>query len=145
MQQLTSAQNALLGIGSAPSAAAGGLVVASSTNTFTSVLPGVSLQIDRATGQPVTVSVASDDSQLATTLQSFVNDYNSFITPTQYRHGLRRDHEHRRVLSGRSGRAGSRRPASPLVAGTFGGGGTLQSLAQVGVTVQGDGTLAFDQ
>ncbi len=31
------------------------------------------------------------------------------------------------------------------MAGTFGGDGTLQSLAQVGVTVQGDGTLAFDQ
>ena len=79
MGQLTAAQNGLLAVGSGNSAS-GGLVVASSTNTYNSVLPGVSLQVLNATGQPVSVNVASNDSQLATTLQAFVSDYNSFRT-----------------------------------------------------------------
>ena len=144
MQQLTAAQNALLAVGSGNSAS-GGLVVASSTNTFSSVLPGVSLQVLSAANQPVSVNVASNDSQLATTLQSFVADYNSFrsqlTTDTAYDTTTNTS----AVLSSDPASLELDTQLSQLVSGTFQGTGTLQSLADVGITAQGDGTLAFDQ
>ena len=83
VQEMAQGQNALLELGSAGSSASNssaGVVVSSSSNTFSNVLPGVSLQINSATGQPVSVTVGNDGTNIATSLQTFVTDYNSFRT-----------------------------------------------------------------
>ncbi len=148
--QISAAQDALLAVGTgAPAQQVGGssagLVVASSTNTFNGVLPGVSLQVISATGQPVSISINSDDSQLAANLQAFVNNYNKFrselTTDTSYNTTTNTG----ALLSSDSAALQLDTALSQLVSGTFSGNGKLQSLADVGVTVQSDGTLAFDQ
>lgn len=146
LQQLAAAQNALLAVGGGSGTnASAGFVVASSTNTFASVLPGVSLQIDSATNQPVTVNVASNDSQLATTLQALVSDYNSFLSTFNTDTSYNTTTNTGAVLSGDPAAEEAGDQLAQLLSGTFAGNGSLQSLADVGVTVQGDGTLAFDQ
>jgi flagellar hook-associated protein 2 len=142
--QLSAAQNALLAVG-AGSSSSSGLVVSSSTNTFTGVLPGVSLQVNTATGQPVSVSITSDDSQVAANLQTFVTNYNKFrselATDTAYNTTTNTG----AVLSDDTTVLQLDTTMSQLVAGTFSGNGKLDSLADVGVTVRSDGTLSFDQ
>jgi flagellar hook-associated protein 2 len=142
--QLSAAQNALLVVGTG-SGSSGGLVVSSSTNTFTGVLPGVSLQVNSATGQPVSVSITSDDSQVAANLQTFVTNYNKFrselTTDTAYDTTTNTG----AVLSDDTTATQLDTAMSQLVAGTFTGNGKLNSLADVGITVQSDGTLTFDQ
>jgi len=139
ISQTAAPQNALLQMGSS------GVLLSSSSNNFTSVLPGATLQIQQGTGQPVTVGVTTSDSNLATTLQSLVTDYNQFqqqlTTSTQY------------TTSTNSGAVLTDDPAalqlntdlSNLLSGQFYGAGSLQSLAALGVTFNNDGTLSFDQ
>jgi flagellar hook-associated protein 2 len=139
ISQTAAPQNALLQMGSS------GVLLSSSSNNFTSVLPGATLQIQQGTGQPVTVGVTTSDSNLATTLQSLVTDYNQFqqqfSTSTQY------------TTSTNSGAVLTDDPAamqlntdlSNLLSGQFYGASSLQSLTALGVTFNNDGTLSFDQ
>ena len=147
LEQLAAAQNALLAVGggSGAGSASAGFVVASSTNTFANVLPGVSLQVNSASSQPVTVDVASNDSQLAATLQSFVSDYNSFLSQLNTDTAYDATTNTGAVLSSDPAAQEAGDQLSQLLTGTYAGSGAIQSLADVGVTVQGDGTLAFDQ
>jgi flagellar hook-associated protein 2 len=144
MQELTAAQDALLAVG-AGSGTSTGLVVASSTNTFNGVLPGVSLKMNSATGQPVSVTIASDDSQLAANLQVFVSNYNKFRSELTADTAYNTTTNTGAALSSDSAALQLDTALSQLVSGTFSGNGKLASLAEVGVTVQGDGTLSFDQ
>ena len=54
------------------------MLVSSSTNDFTNVLNGATLTIQNVSDTPVTVSVSSDTTNLASQIQSFVNSYNTF-------------------------------------------------------------------
>jgi flagellar hook-associated protein 2 len=137
--QTAAPQDALLQMGGS------GVLVSSSSNTFTSVLPGASLQVQQGTGQPVTVGVTSSDSNLATTLQTLVTDYNQFqqqlSTSTRYNSSTSSG----AVLTGNSATLQLNADLSNLLSGRFYGTGSLQSLAAVGVTFNNDGTLSFDQ
>jgi flagellar hook-associated protein 2 len=139
IRQTAAPQDALLQMGSS------GVLVSSSSNTFTSVLSGASLQIQQGTGQPVTVGVTTSDSNLATTLQTLVTDYNQFqqqlATSTQYNSSTSSG----AVLTGNPAAMQLNADLSNLLSGRFYGTGSLQSLAAVGVTFNNDGTLSFDQ
>ena len=142
--QLSAAQNALLAVGTG-SGSSGGLVVSSSTNNFTGVLPGVSLQVNSATGQPVSVSIGTDDSQVAANLQALVANYNQFRSTLTTDTSYDTTSNTGAVLSGNTAAEQIDTAMAQLVAGTFSSSGKLNSLAAVGVTVLGDGTLSFDQ
>ena len=144
LQQTSAAQDALLAVGSA-GGSSGGLVVASSTNTFNGVLPGVALQVNSATGQPVTVSITADDSQLAANLQTLVTNYNKFRSELGNDTAYNTTTNSGAVLAGDTAALQLDSALSQFVSGALLGNGKLTSLAAVGVTVQSDGTLSFDQ
>jgi flagellar hook-associated protein 2 len=54
--------------------------VVSSTNTFTGLVPGVSVVATNVASAPVTITVAQDTSSVATAMQNFVSSYNSIVT-----------------------------------------------------------------
>src|SRR5262249_14951837 len=54
-----------------------GIDISQAGNVVNSVIPGVTLTILKASSSPVTVSVASDRSQLSSALQDFVARYNA--------------------------------------------------------------------
>jgi flagellar hook-associated protein 2 len=143
--ELSRAQNALLAVGTGNGSSGGRLVVSSSTNTFNGVLPGVTLQVKNPTGQPVTVTINSDDSQVAANLQAFVANYNKFRTELNTDTAYDTTTNTGAVLADDTAADQLDTALSQLVAGTFSGNGKLNSLAAVGVTVQSDGTLSFDQ
>lgn len=71
----TAGQDAIVSLGGE-----GGYQISSSTNTFTSLLPGVSIDVASKSSSPVTVSVAPDGTAAANQVQSFVNAVNSVLS-----------------------------------------------------------------
>jgi flagellar hook-associated protein 2 len=82
---------------------------------------------------------------LATALQTFVTDYNAYqkqlATSTAYTSSTNSG----AVLTDDPTTMQVNSELSDLVSGSFYGAGTIQSLTQLGVTVNNDGTLTFDQ
>jgi flagellar hook-associated protein 2 len=146
LQELAHGQNALLALGNiGGSASSAPVVVSSSSNTFSGVLPGVSLTVQGATGTPVSITVGNDGSNIATSLQSLVTDYNSFRTQLGTDTAYNTTTETGAVLTDDSSALQLDEQLSQLVSNSFSSSGPVQSLADVGITVQSDGTLSFNQ
>ena len=60
----------------APSPNAAGTFVASSSNTFSNVLPGASLTVKGTSTSPVNVTVSATTTNLTATAIAFVDQYN---------------------------------------------------------------------
>lgn len=73
LSTLTPAADAVLQVGSGSGA---NLLFTSSTNTFSNILPGLSLNVTGTSSTPVTVTVGQDSTALVTTIQNFVADFN---------------------------------------------------------------------
>lgn len=74
LSTLTPAADAVLQVGTGGGGSS--LLFTSSTNTFSNVLPGLSLTVTGTSSTPVTVSVGQDTSSLVATIQNFVADFN---------------------------------------------------------------------
>ncbi len=146
LEEMAQGQDALLALGNASASASNApVVVSSSSNTFTGVLPGVSLQVESATGQPVSVSVGNDGTNIATNLQSFVTNYNSFRSQLTTDTAYNTTTETGAVLSNDTVAMQLDTQLSQLLTNQFVSSGPVQSLADVGITVQSNGTLSFNQ
>jgi flagellar hook-associated protein 2 len=66
-----------------------GIPITQSSNNVAGVIPGVSFTLQNTTSESgsVTLSLASDGSQLSTALQSMVTDYNTLVTQVQAQQG----------------------------------------------------------
>lgn len=74
LSTLTPAANAVVQVGVA---SGNNLLFTSSTNTFSDILPGLTVNVTGTSSSPVTVSVGQDPSALVNAIQNFVNDYNT--------------------------------------------------------------------
>jgi flagellar hook-associated protein 2 len=119
-----------------------GITVNQSSNTVNSVIPGVTLQLLNTTPStaPVTVSLATDPTGIASDLQTFVTNFNALQT----------------ALAAQSGTAGGSLAGNDLVTGLEGvvnqlvsynlPSGTVQSLADLGITFNDTtGQATFNQ
>jgi flagellar hook-associated protein 2 len=149
LQEMSHGQDALLALGNASGSkngsSSGSVVISSSSNTFTGVLPGVTLQVRSGSGQSVSISVANDGTNIAASLQSFVTNYNTFraelTTDTAYNTTTNTGS----VLSDDGSALQLDWQLSQLLTTSFNSSGSMRSLADVGVTIQSDGTLSFDE
>lgn len=144
LQETVQGQDALLSLGNAANSAAG-VLIASSTNKFQNVLPGAALEIKGATGQPVTVNVSLSSTNVEANVQAFVDDYNKFRTELTTDTAYDTTTNTGSTLTGDSSALQLDTQLSDLMSSAFLGGGSIQSMAEIGVTIQQDGTLAFDQ
>lgn len=130
--------------------AAGGTIASSRTNDFANILPGLNLQVVGASSKPVEVTVSSSATGAVSAIKELVAAYNTVreliaeatkFTPaseteTSVTTGplfgdssvLRVDSDLARLFSQRIFQAGS-----------------IQSLATVGISLERDGTLSFDE
>lgn len=143
--QVRAAQDAQLTLWAGTGAAQ---TVTSSSNTFSDVLPGVAVTVTAASTTPVTLTVARDDKSLsaaAGSLVSSVNDILSFIAAKQ-------------AVATSTDSAGG----TVVSGGAFTGDSTARDVNQkmvdaisspingvspstYGISIQRDGTVAFDQ
>ncbi len=140
MIQTSAAQDAQITIGSGP----GAYSVTSGSNTFSEVMPGVSLSVLAESASQVNVSVGLNEGATADTVNSLVTSINSVLAELNLQ--TKFDPKTRRA-SPLSADAGIRRLAEELRgAVTALVGSAATGLAStVGINVQRDGLLKFDR
>ncbi len=135
-------RDALMTVGATGSSAA--TLIASSTNQFKEVLPGVTLAIKRASSTPVTVTVGQSDTDVVAAVQTLVNNYNKF------RNELNADTDYNvatntgGVLFGDGAALRLETELASLLTRRFSGLGSVQTLAELGIDTGTDGTLTLD-
>lgn len=117
--------------------------VVSNSNTLTSAIPGVTLQLGRQDPtDAIAITVATDGSALEGNLQNFISAYNSFVTfannqSTAAANGDPTSIGHESLFRG------LRNQLRSNIQGTY-GTGTLTSLSQIGVEFTQSGTLQIN-
>jgi flagellar capping protein FliD len=130
-------QDAVLSIGT--TGAGGGLTASSSTNTFTDLLPGVTITASKADpSTSVTVGVSADPSAVAANVQTLIDAANSLLSAvSSYTDADSKS----AVLKGDSTLRGLSSQILSIVSGTLGG----KSASTVGVALSRSGQLTFDK
>lgn len=122
-------------------------VLRSSTNTFTDLLPGVSMTVSAVSADPTTVTIARDDNQISAVASNLVNSLNNIFAVIT----------NRSAISTSIGGTGS----TSVSGGVFTGDSTVQGVNQslldaasspvnghspseYGISITKTGTMAFD-
>ena len=111
----------------------------STSNTFTDLLPGVTLTVGAVTTDPVTVDVTSDPDAVASAVQSLVDAANSVLTAIS---GYTDSKSTVAVLKGDSTMRGLAGKVLDAVATAIGG---TASASQAGIQLTRYGTVSFDK
>jgi flagellar hook-associated protein 2 len=116
-----------------------GININQASNTVNSIIPGMTFTILGNTSSPVTLSIASDPTQLSSALQDVVTNYNALQTQLV-------------AQTGTSGGAlvgdtiiNQLQQAMRDLTGTYVATGTVHSLADLGVDLSETGQMSFDQ
>jgi len=144
VRETTPAQDALLAFGDLSSSTSS-VLVSSASNEFRSVLPGVTLELKQATGQPVIVSVTDAQTDLVDGVKDLVEKYNKFRERLQELTAYDPDTDKRSLLTGDAAALRLDSDFSYLLSGRFAGAGSIHSLAELGLGLKDDGTLQFDE
>ena len=142
LEQTVAAKDALLLLGSPGSTT--GVLASSSTNTFANVISGVSLSVKGASNTAVTVSIGTSNDKISSALGDLVVNYNKLhdklVALTKFDEGTGQS----AVLQGDGAALRVQSDLSNLVTGRLFGASGIQSLAELGVGVNDDGSLTFD-
>ena len=122
----------------------GGFAVTSSTNDFDNVIDGVSLSIERATGQTISIDVSADTQPIVDEVQGFVDAFNSLRSNLDTVADFDAETETTGILFGSSEVLRIEADLSRVLTGNFSVSGAYTNLRQVGVEFNSDGTLSFN-
>ncbi|MEI6497564.1 MAG: flagellar filament capping protein FliD [Actinomycetota bacterium] len=136
----TTAQDAQITVGSG----AGAYKVTASGNTFSDVMPGVTLNVAATSTTPVTVSVTRDEASTANSVSSLIAAANSVIGQIQNATLTDPVAKKSSPLSGDSSVKGIIDKVRSTVMATV-SGITYTSASSVGIKTEKDGTLSFNQ
>lgn len=123
-----------------------GLTISHSDNTANNVIDGVDITLrDVTSTAPVTVSVAKDRAGVKEVITDFVSSYNSFIETVNGLTAYNADTGSAGALQGDfSARSITSQLRQVLSNAVEGFNGPFNSLSEIGITTQSDGTLATD-
>ena len=140
MIESSQAQNAQITIGSG----AGAYTVGASGNTFTNVIPGVTLTAKEVTTNPVTVSVARDDASITSDVANLVSKINELLADIKVQTRSDPSAGTKGALSGNATiRSVADRVRSALADQVSGLATSLPSA--VGIQRNRDGSFTFDE
>lgn len=131
------------------SLAVDGVPVSSPTNTVTGAISGITLNLTGTTtsGSPATLNVAADKSAIQSALSTFISDYNSALTSVNSQFSYSSSTGSQGALSADN----NMRSLQSMLLGVAGysahsgsGGGAINTLADIGITMGNDGTLSID-
>jgi flagellar hook-associated protein 2 len=144
LNTLVAAQDAVLLIGG--EGATSPLVVASSSNNVTDVLPGVDIDLHSTSDGPISLAISRDIESIVEDLNGFVTNYNSVMDRTDELTSFDPETEERGILLGDSAISQIQSRLSRIVIGRFEGAppGT-NSLASVGISFGNGARLSFDE
>jgi flagellar hook-associated protein 2 len=139
--ELTSAQDALLQFGVGPASR----LISSTSNVFEEVTTGLDVTIAGASTEPVTLTVAQTGSGVASALQLFVDQFNKLREKLDSLTFYNEQDGKKGTLFGSSETLRIESGITGLVTGRILGAGPIQSLAELGISIDQEGKLAFDK
>ncbi|MHB1077008.1 flagellar filament capping protein FliD [Thiobacillus sp.] len=135
LTQTIAAQNADLTVN--------GIAITSASNTVSEAIQGVTLTLTNTTATPASLTVARDTTAINTAASGFVDAYNALASQIKSRSAYATNGSAGGALAG----DGTLRVMQDQLRGIFNtpaSGGTLTSLAEVGIAFQKDGSLSLD-
>ncbi|MDD1013150.1 flagellar filament capping protein FliD [Pseudomonas rubra] len=123
-----------------------GLEVTSKSNTVDKAISGLSLDLLKASSDTITVTVGENKEGLKTSVQSFVDAYNTLVKTAAKLTSVSKDEKGNPVLGPLTGDSTTRSMLSDLRTqlATLGSGNRLTTLGQLGMNTAKDGTLEFN-
>ncbi|MEM6654232.1 MAG: flagellar filament capping protein FliD [Planctomycetota bacterium] len=121
----------------------GGIAVTSTDNQFNGVVDGLDITVNDATGESVTLDVASDTSAVVSAVQGFVDSYNSIRANLDQVTAFDAEAATTGILFGRNEAVRVDTELARIVSGSFSVSGSLTSLEAIGVSLNDDGTLSL--
>jgi flagellar hook-associated protein 2 len=123
-----------------------GVAIKSPTNTVTNAIPGMTLNLSKLTtpSDDYNLTISNDTSGVQTAAQSFVTAYNALANSLGSLTSYNADTKAAGALQGDSSVTGIQDQIRNTLIQSIGGGGALQTLNDLGMTLQKDGTLAVD-
>ncbi|MFN9727739.1 flagellar filament capping protein FliD [Acidovorax sp.] len=123
-----------------------GISVTSATNTFASTISGVTFKAEQVTeaGKPIAITVAKDESAVRSNIEAFVKAYNGINQLLQEATKYDPKTKSAGLLQGDSTAIALQNSLRSAVQSVTTGGGTLQRLADIGITQKLGGDLVVD-
>jgi flagellar hook-associated protein 2 len=119
-----------------------GLTIQRASNSITDVVPGVTLNLTSTSATAVNVTVNADHSQIKQRIQEYVDTHTDLVN--YINNEIKTVNDKGGAFNGESTVRGIKNRLLSQIADGGYPGGSLKSLAQIGVKLQNDGTLTFD-
>jgi flagellar hook-associated protein 2 len=142
-QQINEARDAVLLYGSKTSPG-GGVLFSSQTDTFASVVEGVTLTVKDGSTDPVTVTVTASSAPIVKAVQEFVDAYNSIRDILDEVTDFDQESLTTGILFGSNEALRIESDLSRVLTGRFFGVGNIQSLEALGISLDDKGHLEFE-
>ena len=137
------ARDALLAFGA--NETSGGVLVSSSSNTFSGVVQDVEFTVAAPSTTPVTVTVNENRDNIAKQVSAFVDQYNNLRTKFDQATAYDSSTKSVGVLFGKSSALRVDMAYGRFLSSRHVGAGSIQSLGQLGISLDDKGKLQFDQ
>ncbi len=137
------AQDALLAFGA--NETSGGVLVSSSTNTFKDVVEDVEFTIAAPSSSPVTVTISENREGISKQITTFVEQYNKLRDKYNTLTSFDSATNSVGVLFGKNTALRVDMAYGRFLTGSQSGSGTIKSLGQLGISLNDQGKLEFDQ
>jgi flagellar hook-associated protein 2 len=137
------ARDALLAFGA--NETSGGVLVSSSSNTFSGVVEDVNFTIASASTAPVTVTIKENHDNISKQITAFVDQYNKLRDKFDSLTSFDSSTKSVGVLFGKSAALRVDMAYGRFLSGTHSGTGSIKSLGQMGISLDDKGQLKFDQ
>ncbi len=122
-----------------------GLTITKASNVITDAIEGVTLNLTKInTGTPATVTVARDSAKIQASLEAFVKAYNDASKAIRGFTGYDATTRTAGILSGDSAPRSILSQMRNTITATAAGGGAYSTLADIGISFQGDGSIKLD-
>ena len=122
-----------------------GITVTRDTNTFTDVIPGVTLTAKSASSTAVTAAVTNEYGMLTAAISSFQTNYNDLVTTLKSLSSYDATAKQAQPLFADSATNSIRQALSSIITTPISGiSSKYNTIASLGMKLQADGTLKFD-
>ncbi|MDE3105026.1 MAG: flagellar filament capping protein FliD, partial [Acidobacteriota bacterium] len=119
-----------------------GIALTSASNTVTTAVPGVTMQLLAASTSPVQVEITNDTASVSTAFSTMVNAYNAVIKDVAGQEKNNASGQAQPLFGNPTLAMIQSQLSSVLFAG--GASGSISNLSQLGISTNSDGTLALD-
>ncbi len=122
-----------------------GILVTSKTNSITTAISGVTLNLTKDSAGPTTLTISKDTGAVASSLNAFIKAYNDAVGVMKDLSSYDATNKKASTLTGDSTLRGAQTVLrNALFAPSNGSNPNLQRLSDIGVNIQLDGTLKLD-